>query len=284
MYTTQWVASNPYGPHRGCTLFMALALAHGEYGGAGPPLLILHGLFGSGRNWNAVAKSLCTSRRIYTLDLRNHGRSPWAQTMTYQDHADDIREFTIRHGLRRVSVLGHSMGGKCAMWLAHRNPELVKSLIVVDVAPVRYDHGFDDYARVLQGVDLATITGRSAADMALQPHIQDPGVRAFLLQNLVFEDKSYRWRINLQAIRESMNCITDFPKPPAGALFDGPTVFISGDRSDYIKTNHHCLIDELFPQAKLVRISKAGHWLHTEQLSRFVQAVDEFLKQTDSLD
>lgn len=263
---------------------MALALAYGEYGVAGPPLLILHGLFGSGRNWNAVAKSLSTSRRIYTLDLRNHGRSPWAHSMTYQDHVDDICEFTIQHDLGRVSVLGHSMGGKCAMWLAHRNPKLVKSLLVADVAPVSYDHGFDDYIRALQGINLTTITGRSVADMALRPHIQDPGVRAFLLQNLVFEDNRYRWRINLQAIRENMSCITGFPQPPAGVLFDGPTVFISGDRSDYIKTDHHGLIGELFPQAELRRISDAGHWLHTEQRSHFIQAVDEFLTRTDTHD
>lgn len=261
---------------------MVVALTHSEYGDGDPPLVIVHGLFGSRRNWSTVAKRVCTSRRIYTLDLRNHGQSPWAESMDYDDHVGDLREFMLARGLRQVSLLGHSMGGKCAMWLAYRYPSAIKSLVIVDIAPVRYAHDVGSYVHAMQQMDVSTITRRSDADAMLRPQIQDPAMRSFLLQNLIFEDGHYRWRINLSAIKDNLDIISGFPPLPTGALYRGPTLFLFGETSQYVSASDQDLISRLFPRVDFKCIPQAGHWLHTEQPDRFIRAVQEFLGLHDS--
>jgi len=255
---------------------MALELAFDAYGETGPPLVILHGLLGSARNWTAIAKQLGESARVFALDLRNHGRSPWAEAMGLNAMAGDVAAFIERHELRPATVVGHSLGGKVAMRLALTRPSLVDRLVVVDVAPVAYRHSFGGYIEALQRVDLSVLRRRSEADQALQGAIPEPGIRSFLLQNLVQSDAGFSWRINLAALADNMSGLMGFPVE-AAAAFRGPTLFLAGGRSDYIGPEHDALIAQLFPQARHAVIEDAGHWVHAERPAEFLDQLHRFL-------
>jgi esterase len=190
-------------------------------GGAGSPLAILHGLFGSGRNWASIAQRLAEHHRVIAIDLRNHGASPWAETMDYRKMADDVRSTLRGRGHDRFSLLGHSMGGKVAMVSALEDGAAIERLIVVDIAPVAYAVRHLGYAQAMRELDLTAIKRRSDADAALAPAISDAAERAFLLQNLVLEDGRARWRLNLEAIEREMPRLVDFPTMPPGAPIKG---------------------------------------------------------------
>jgi pimeloyl-ACP methyl ester carboxylesterase len=258
---------------------MALELAYDAYGEAGPPLVILHGLLGSARNWTALAKQLGDGARVFVLDLRNHGRSPWAEAMSFNAMAGDVAAFIERHELRPATVIGHSLGGKVAMRLALSRPSLVERLVVVDVAPVAYHHSFAGYIEALQRIDLAGLRRRAEADQALQEAIPEPGIRSFLLQNLVQSDARFSWRINLAALADHMSELMGFPIEPAAA-YRGPTLFIAGGRSDYIRPEHDALIEQLFPQARLAVIEEAGHWVHAERPAEVLAQLQAFASAT----
>ena len=251
-------------------------LAAVEYG-QGPPLIVLHGLFGSGRNWTSVAKRLAASRRVFTLDLRNHGASPWAETMSYQDMAEDVRGFIAAHGLGRVTVMGHSMGGKVAMTAALLYPELVEKLVVVDIAPVDNPPTLLAYVRAMREVDLTKVTRRSEVDAQLAPVIQDASERQFLVQNLATENGKLVWRLNLEAIERNFPDIIGFPEMRPGQVYAGPALFVAGRRSTYVKPEHAEPIRGLFPRAEVVRIPDAGHWVHAERPDAFIETVMPFL-------
>jgi esterase len=254
---------------------MALELAYDAYGEAGRPLVILHGLLGSARNWTALAKQLGESARVFALDLRNHGRSPWAEAMSFNAMAGDVAAFIEHHGLRPATVIGHSLGGKVAMRLALSRPSLVDRLVVVDVAPVAYRHSFAGYIEALSRIDLSALRRRSEADQALAEAIPDPGIRSFLLQNLVQSDARFSWRINLAALADNMSDLMGFPIEPAAA-YRGPTLFLAGGRSDYIGPEHDALIAQLFPQARHAVIEDAGHWVHAERPAEFLAQLQAF--------
>ncbi|MDR3438233.1 alpha/beta fold hydrolase [Telmatospirillum sp.] len=244
--------------------------------GDGSPLIILHGLFGSARNWGSIARGLADIRQVHALDLRNHGSSPWDGTMTYEDMADDVAKYIERRGLMPCDVLGHSMGGKTAMVLALTDPELVERLIVVDIAPAGYvRESFPEYLRAMQAVDLDQLHRRADVDAALAPSIEDPSLRAFLLQNLVSESGRFHWRINLAGIAPNLPAIIDFPQ--FDTSFDGSTTFLAGERSDYIRPRDQTAIDRLFPQATLTEIGQTGHWPHAEQPEHFLELVRKAL-------
>lgn len=255
---------------------MAVTLSYNDFG-AGPPILILHGLFGSGRNWSAIAKQLADTHHVYALDLRNHGNSPWADAMSYSDLVDDIRDFIEQHGLENTAVLGHSMGGKTAMLLALKYGDLVDSLIVVDVAPVPYPHSFLPYAQAMQALHLGAIRRRDDADVALSEQIPDAAIRAFLLQNLVYRDQRFDWRINLPALAANMDGLAGFPIAGASRIYFGKTLIISGGQSVYVQPEHHDVIYQLFPNAGITVIPNAGHWVHIDQPDPFVGAIAAFL-------
>jgi len=252
-----------------------LDLAHDQFGAAGPPVVILHGLLGSARNWTAIAKQLGESARVFALDLRNHGRSPWADAMSFNAMAGDVAAFVERHELRPATVIGHSLGGKVAMRLALSRPSLVERLVVVDVAPVAYRHSFAGYVAALRRIDLSALSRRSEADQALQAAIPEPGIRSFLLQNLVQSDAGFSWRINLAALADNMGELMGFPVEPAAA-YRGPTLFLAGGRSDYIGPEHEALIARLFPQARHAVIEDAGHWVHAERPAEFLAELQAF--------
>jgi pimeloyl-ACP methyl ester carboxylesterase len=253
-----------------------LDLAYDEFGAAGPPVLILPGLLGSARNWTSIARQLADTHRVFALDLRNHGRSPWAETMSFDEMADDVAAFIERHHLSPATVVGHSLGGKVAMRLALNRPDLVERLVVVDVAPVAYEHSFAPYIDALRQVDLSEVSRRADAERELAAAIPDPGVRSFLLQNLIKTADGFAWRVNLDGLRANMADLMGFPADPK-AQYAGPTLFLSGGRSDYVEPGHRPLIERLFPQAEHAVIEDAGHWVHAERPTEFLAQLRQFL-------
>ncbi|MBE0414025.1 alpha/beta fold hydrolase [Yoonia sp.] len=236
-------------------------------GPATTPLLIAHGLFGSARNWGVIAKRLSGSRPIMAADMRNHGGSPWYDSNSYEDMADDLAQLITQP----TDVLGHSMGGKAAMVLALKYPHKVRRLIVADIAPVTYPHTQMGPLNAMRGVDLAAIENRADARAALGD--LEPGVADFLLQSLDIKDR--RWRLNLDVLAADMEKIIGFPD--MAGQFDGPVLFLSGAASDYIQPAHRPAIKALFPNAQFAKIPGAGHWLHAEKPLEFIAAVTAFL-------
>ena len=240
------------------------------------PILILHGLFGSSRNWHPIARSLSKTHTVYTLDLRNHGKSPHSDIMDYPHMAEDVLEFMDQNSLQRVNIIAHSMGGKAAMWLALSHPERVHKLVVVDIAPVAYQHDFADVLAAFQTVPLATIRSRQEADKYLAEYISQSSLRQFLLQNLQFKEGRYSWRLNLQAISRSISQITGFPDVSNITPFPERVLFIGGGQSDYLNRNNQQLTRKLFPKASFSTIKPAGHWLHAEQPKLFLALVNPY--------
>lgn len=255
---------------------MTIFLAHDDIG-HGDPILILHGLFGSKRNWGAIAKRLSARHRVLSLDLRNHGDSPWIDGMDYRDMAGDVAAFIKRHALGPCTVVGHSMGGKTAMVLALSHPELVKRLVVVDIAPVERETGFGAYIDAMAEVPLAACESRADIAEHLEHVVPNAMVRTFLTQNVVREETGFRWRINLSALADGMDDIADFPEPDHHQSFKAPTLFVAGATSDYIQSHHMGDIHRLFPAAEVVHIPGAGHWLHAEAPEAFLQHLEPFL-------
>jgi esterase len=256
---------------------MALDLVADELGEAGPPVVILHGLMGSARNWGSVSKQLAESHRVLTPDLRNHGRSPWAETMSFDEMAGDVAQSIEARRLAPVMLVGHSLGGKVAMRLALTRAELVARLVVVDVAPVLYRHSLAEYIEAMRAIDLANVTRRPEVEAELARTIHDPLMRAFLLQNLVRTPKGYAWRANLDVIASSLPELMDFP-PSAGQSYPGPTLFIAGSRSTYVRPEYRPVIQQLFPKVEYATIAGAGHQVHADRPDEFLAELSAFLR------
>ncbi len=245
--------------------------------GHGPPMLLLHGLYGSSSNWRRIAKSLSDTHRILSVDLRNHGLSPWTPTMSYAEMAEDVAALIDRLGLERPAILGHSMGGKVAMTLALTDPAHVGRLIVVDIAPVSYGDRFSSFNEAMRGVDAVHAAGREEIRRTLLQTIPDERTVAFLMTNLVRHGEQYDWRINLMALGASMHEIGAFPPALADRRYDGPVTVIDGERSDYVSVDDHPLFLSHFPAARFVTVADAGHWLHADRPDAFVAAVRDAL-------
>jgi esterase len=237
------------------------------------PLLIVHGLFGSARNWNVAAKNLATTRDVVTVDMRNHGESAWCDSHTYADMAADLAE-VIRARGAPMDVLGHSMGGKAAMMLALTCPDLVGQLVVGDIAPVPYTHDNTQHITAMRALPLHPMT-RAEADRALAPYVPDAPLRAFFLQSLDLRSTPPRWRLNLDVLQTFMPQIVGWPD--IAAAFQGRTLFLSGGKSHYVLPAYRDAIRALFPHARFVKIPEAGHWLHAEAPRAFEATVDVFL-------
>ncbi len=237
-----------------------------------PPLIIAHGLYGSGRNWGAVARALSDQRRVLAVDMRNHGDSPWTDTHRYPDLAADL--IAVAETLDGpIDLLGHSMGGKAAMLAALARPDLIRRLIVVDIAPVSYDHSHLPYIAAMRSLDLTAIDRRSQAEDALRRLIDDPVLPAFFVQSL--DLKSRAWKLNLTTLARDMPYLLGFPD--VTGRFDGPVLFLTGALSPYVRPEHRARIKALFPQAVMAKIPGAGHWLHAEKPAEFIAAVQHFL-------
>lgn len=225
--------------------------------------MIAHGLFGSARNWNVIAKRLSDQYFVICPDMRNHGNSPQFDTHSYFDMADDLAALLEGPSF----VVGHSMGGKAAMVLALKHSELVKRLIVADIAPVSYSHSQSQHIDAMRSVDLSTVERRSEAGANF-----DPEVRDFLLQSLDVKEK--KWLLNLDVLGAEMPKILGFPE--VSGTFEGETLFLSGADSDYVKSEARPVIKELFPNAHFAKLRDAGHWLHAQKPREFEAAVRAF--------
>lgn len=253
---------------------------HGDQGDAAPPLLLIHGLFGSATNWHGIVgrlhRLLGTSRRIIVPDLRNHGQSPHDPVFGYEAMATDLVHLLDTLEIEHVSLVGHSLGGKVAMWLALEHPERIEALAVVDIAPVTYPSRFRRLFAALRGLNLRTIDSRREADMRLAADIPDPAMRGFLLQNLRHTPDGWTWRFNLAALANAMEGLRTFPDPQ-GRRFHGRTAFIHGADSDYVRPDQLPAIQALFPRAQMIAISSAGHWVHADQPEAFAKAIARLL-------
>lgn len=245
--------------------------------GEGPPVVLLHGLFGAAQNWGTIQKRLAASgRRVIALDLRNHGASPWDAAMDYPAMAKDVADSMAALGAPHAAVIGHSMGGKVAMRLALSRPDAVERLVVADIAPVAHPPALRPYVAAMQAIPLHPGLTRKEADAALAGAVPQPGIRAFLVQNLrITAGKAPAWRLNLAAIAAGMPAIEGFPADPGS--YPGPTLVLAGERSDYIRPAHHDVFRTRFPRVRFATIPAAGHWVHAENPDAFLAAVDAFL-------
>jgi pimeloyl-ACP methyl ester carboxylesterase len=249
--------------------------------GAGPPLIILHGLFGSLDNWHSISRRLAEFYRVLALDQRNHGGSPHSAEMDYRLMAQDVGEFMEAQGLERAHVLGHSMGGKTAMQFALDQPEKVDRLVVVDVAPRAYSPGHGEIFAGALSLDLAACQERGQLDEALAPFIPERVVRQFLLKSVTRDaGGAFRWKLNLRGIFRNYERLCE--ALPTDRLFDHPALFIRGGQSGYIRGEDWEPLRRLFPKAELQTIQSAGHWVHAEAPEAFGQAVLGFLAQAKS--
>ena len=240
-----------------------------------PPLVIAHGLYGSGRNWGVIARRLADRRDVIVVDMRNHGESPRAASQSYPDMAADLAEVIATLG-HPVDLLGHSMGGKAAMQLALTEGALVRRLVVADIAPVAYAHDQSHHARAMRSLDLFGLTTRGEADRRLADTIPDPSLRAFFLQSLDLKAPGGpRWRLNFDVLEAEMPKIVGWPGTPGS--FDKPTLFLTGSESGYVKPEYRDAIRAQFPKARFARLPGAGHWLHAEKPREFEEAVRVFL-------
>lgn len=254
-----------------------MSLHRTELGETGSRVVFCHGLFGQGRNWTQAARALSAEHRVLLLDMPNHGRSPWTETFDYLELADLV---AAELGDEPVALVGHSMGGKIAMCLALRHPELVERLAVVDVAPVAYPSGreFVGYIETMQGLDLAALGFRGEAEDALREAVPNPVVRSFLLQNLRRGDDGWHWQVNLDLLGDSMPGLTGWPAEALGeATYDGPVLWVGGADSDYIADEHAEEMDRRFPRNRRVLVKGAGHWVHSEQPEVFLEVLRRFL-------
>jgi pimeloyl-ACP methyl ester carboxylesterase len=239
--------------------------------------VLLHGLFGTARNWTFVQQQLAANRRVIALDARNHGNSPQDPAMDYRVMAADVAETLGAMGLRRVALLGHSMGGKTAMTLALARPELVSRLVVADIAPVTYPPRIVRTVVAMQTVPLRPGLTRREADAALAAAgVAEAGVRGFLLLNLRMDGPAPVWRLGLDHIAAAMPAIEGFPDP-GSATYPGPVLVLAGETSDYIQAADHPRFRAIFPDVRFATIPAAGHWLHAENPAAFLDAVVAFL-------
>lgn len=253
-----------------------MKLAYRE-AGEGKPLIILHGLFGSSDNWLSIAKELENEYKVYLVDQRNHGSSPHSDDFTYEAMAADLAGFMEEHNIEDPIVMGHSMGGKTAMQFALSYSDLLQKLIVVDIAPRYYKPHHQAILEGLQSIDVENLKSRSEADKALAKHVQELGVRQFLLKNLGRNEQGgYEWKINLPVISEKIENVGQAIEE--NTSFEKPVLFINGATSGYLKERDEEMINKLFPQARIQTIEGAGHWVHAEKPEEFVEVVRSFIK------
>ena len=243
--------------------------------GEGKPLVILHGLFGSSDNWGSLGKKFAENNLVYLVDLRNHGRSPHSKEMSYDLIADDLLVLIEDENINSPIILGHSMGGKAALFFAEKYPKYLDKLIVADIGLKAYPMHHDDILKALNSVNLQGISSRNEAQQYIQVHIENLGIQQFLLKNLYWIEKGkLAWRMNLKVIAKNIGEILvkiNIHKNPIN------TLFIRGEMSNYILKEDFGKILESFPNGEVKTIPKVGHWLHAENPTEFYKIVREFI-------
>lgn len=253
-------------------------LYHQELGSQGKVIVIIHGLFGSSDNWLTIGKVLAEKYKVYLIDQRNHGKSFHSSEWTYEAMAKDLHEFIESKNLQNPILLGHSMGGKTAMYYACTYfPSKIEKLIVADIAPKSYPLHHQHILEGLQAIDLQKLTSRKEAEEILSRYVKEDATRAFLLKNLYRNGEAWAWRINLPIIAENIANVGEGLH--TNLTFDEPTLFVRGEKSDYILDEDFELIRYYFPQARIETIADAGHWLHAEKPQEFLKVVSDFLEK-----
>jgi esterase len=255
--------------------------------GSGSPLVVVHGLYGSSDNWINIGKRLAEKHTVYMIDQRNHGRSPFANSHTFNDMRDDLAEFFKKHNIEKATILGHSMGGKAAMWFAFDYPEKVEKLVIADIAPKDYlllkeDSQFYLHQNILlamQEIDFSKILSREEVDDFMAQKIDDERIRQFLLKNVAKnkETKMFYWRVNAEVLYSHLDEIVSGVNKnwldDRIPIISYPVIFIRGMKSKYILPEDEPMIKEIYPDSRIIDIPDAGHWLHAEQPELFMKAV-----------
>lgn len=239
--------------------------------GSGPhQCVFLHGLFGQGKNFSSIASALSDLATSHLVDLPNHGRSPWTVTFDLDTQADQVADWIADTFTSPVSLIGHSLGGKIAMRLALRRPELIERLMIVDISPARNEaaSSFDALVAALRRLDIDHLTSRAQADALLAPEIPDVVVRRFLLQNLRHQGAHWSWMANLDLLADSLHFVGGWPE--IEARYDGPVFWVTGGRSPYVQPEHVAAMRALFPRMLQVNLKRAGHWVHADDPASFV--------------
>ena len=262
--------------------------------GEGKPLIILHGLFGMSDNWMTLSKRYAGNGfACYTVDQRNHGRSPHSDEFNYTAMANDLLEFMVDEQLPSASIIGHSMGGKTAMFFSCMHPEKIEKLVVADIAPKYYPPHHDSELIALQGLDLNEINSRKEAEESLKLSLHNEATIQFLLKNLYWKDveeneeqrengnadlKKLAWRFNLPAISKNWNAVGE--AIPDDFRFNKSTLFLRGEKSGYITDQDVPVIQKHFPKAQIKTITNAGHWLHAENPGEFMDTTLTYLTES----
>jgi pimeloyl-ACP methyl ester carboxylesterase len=247
--------------------------------GSGQPMIIIHGLFGLSDNWASLAKKWSEHFTVYTVDLRNHGQSPHSDQWKYWIMAEDVLELIEKEGLKDVILVGHSMGGKVAMYLTLDSPQLISKLVVCDIAPRKYPVANQDVVDALLKVHPEKLASRKEAEEILSKELKDPGTIQFLLKNLYHKEEAdgtthLDWRFNLPVISKNLAVVSEATDEPAPS--DIQTLFIRGEKSDYIKKEDEAEINRIFPRATIKTIAGAGHWVHADKPDEVFDAVMQF--------
>src|SRR5688500_8852363 len=246
--------------------------------GQGPPIIILHGLFGMLDNWRTIARALEQHYTCILVDLRNHGKSPHAGEMNYHVMAEDILELMNELGHNSTIVMGHSMGGKVAMQFSLLYPHKVNKLIVIDIAPKKYPAHHEHVIDAIQSIDPATLEERSSAEKSFRQYLQDDEATIqFLLKNLARKPKGgFEWKANMPVLIENYEALME--EIGEGAFFNKPTLFVRGEQSDSVRDEDRDQIQKLFPEAQLITIPGAGHWVHADQPGALIDALLAFMQ------
>jgi esterase len=250
----------------------------GETDSPAAPLVIVHGLFGSSVNWRAMARKLAEKRKVYTVDMRNHGKSPHMDIMSYEAMAMDLVRFMDSAGLKQADIVGHSMGGKASMVAALLYPEHVKSLAVLDIAPVTYTHSYSEMLNAMLAVDMTKCSSRSQVESKLKKWIPDDSTRLFIMQNVLAADGELTWRLNLPVLIEYMDDIIGFPAALVEARqYEGKVAMIYGKNSDYVKASAGPVVRDYFPESEFISVEDAGHWIHVDQPEYLLELLQNHL-------
>ena len=251
---------------------------HTQILGEGEPIVILHGFLGMGDNWKSISKNLAKNEyEVHLPDARNHGKSPHSKEFTYELMVQDLKTYFEDYQLKGITLVGHSMGGKTAMQFASKYPDLVKNLVIVDISTKLYQPHHDDILNSLKQLQNSHLNSRSEAEEILKEKIKDQGVRLFLLKNLKREsDNTLTLKPNIDVFLENRNEIGR--NLPENCVYLGPTLFIKGENSSYIRRKDEKLISKHFPKFKIESVNNAGHWVHAENPAEFIKSLVSFVK------
>jgi len=252
-------------------------ILHSKIIGKGNPLLILHGLLGMGDNWISLARKYANHGfEVHLIDQRNHGKSFHDEEMNYEIMSEDLDRYIRHHHLNNISLMGHSMGGKTAMFYAVNHPNEVERLIIVDIAPKKYPPHHHFIFEAIKKIDLQKYSKRKEIEKELEKYIESTAIRNFILKNLKrSENKNFEWKMNLPVLEASLNELGD--ALPPYTIYSKPSLFIKGEKSPYILKNDFTLIKAHFPQSEMSVINKSGHWVHAEQPEIFFNKTLNFL-------